>query len=271
MTTINDRIVFCVNKLVVSFLDGERLRVFQGTGFWIEHNGHPIIVTNRHNLDPELKFEGAGYRFSEVQVELRKWVGESATRETRIFTITKPRILLDEDADCCLIVDPDCGDVDSFRPICLPSASVADSAWLDRRARLMDRVHFIGYPLSPSGFKPWWDTGWGIPIAREASIASLPFIGFENPLVQTSSTANISDIVLVSGHSFGGCSGSPVVHTAETSKTGMRDSRIVGIMSGHLGDKDRYDRAVHGGLSFFTRSTSIWKLLDRSIQQNLLS
>ncbi|MFZ6182652.1 hypothetical protein [Nannocystis pusilla] len=265
MSSINDRVVFCISKLKVIFSDQESTRTFQGTGFWIEHRGRPYIVTNRHNVDPNLKYEGAGYTFVSIQVELRKWVQNSATQETRMFTIHEPTFFIDEDADCCLIDNPRYDEIESFHPICLPSTAIADSSWFEGRARLMDRVFFIGYPLSPTGLKPWWDTGWGVPIAREASIASLPFIEFENPLVQTSTTVKISDIILVSGHSFGGCSGSPVLHTAESFHLQEKDSRIIGIMSGHLGDKDRHDRAVHGGLSFFTRSTAIWRLLNRVV------
>lgn len=251
---INDRIIFCVSRLRATFDTGDRLRQCDGTGFWVQHGHCSLLVTNRHNVDPETRFEGAGYTFMGLEVELRSWDRTQARRETRWFSVDAPKVVQDARADCCVIVDPNLGCTGEFSMPRLPSSSLATATWFERHASLMDRVHFVGYPFSPTGLKPWWDTGWNVPIAREASLASLPFVPFENPLVK------FADTVLVSGHSFGGCSGSPVVHVSGGSAV-PAEARVVGIMSGHLGDKDSNDRAVHGGLSFFTRSTTIWKLI----------
>ena len=67
------------------------------------------------------------------------------------------------------------------------------------------------------------------------------------------------DALLLSGLSFSGSSGSPVVAHPER----MRTMRVLGVMSGHLPEAaDGRDRTlVHGGLSYMTRATSVRALI----------
>lgn len=248
--TINDAVVYCVARIRVDFEDDGRHFPYEGTGFWVRAQGRLVFVTNRHNLDPNLRFGSETERtLSSIEIEMRIWDGENATRETQYHEILSPSLAFDEQADCALVIDPN---IEGFHVVALPAEAIADDFWLENRLHLMDRVFFVGYPRSPSGKRQWWDTGWNLPVSREASIASLPSQSFENSLVA------LTDVTLVSGHSFSGSSGSPVIHPAEGG-----DGRIVGLMTGHLGDRDQYDIAVHGGLSYYTRSSAIWRLMKR--------
>ena len=126
----------------------------------------------------------------------------------------------------------------------------------------MDFVSFIGYPGS-NGLG-WWDQRWNTPIARMATIASNPAVPFTHDSIST------ADVTLVSGLSFSGSSGSPVLlHQKGLRTSGLvvdpafTPAMLLGIMSGHWWDvTEKPAMFKHSGLSYFTRATSISLLLD---------
>jgi hypothetical protein len=142
---------------------------------------------------------------------------------------------------------------------------------------LLDSVFFVGYPRSSKDEVPWWDTAWNLPIARDATIASVPELPFTNPKIR------MADVLLVSGLSLQGSSGSPVFTRQEQDvvvtnefehhgggaerpeRTRVRDVEpiLIGIMSGHLPDPEA-GPLKHSGLSYLTRSTTILDLIEKS-------
>jgi hypothetical protein len=97
-----------------------------------------------------------------------------------------------------------------------------------------------------------------------ATLASIPAVEFRNDAVKT------TEVMLVSGLSFSGSSGSPVLNQRKGIPPGgdINDpsyvpSKIIGIMSGHFWENpdDAPEMFRHSGLSYLTKSTAILALI----------
>ena len=212
---VNNILAFGVTRIRITFADdlGSTPRVAEGTGFYLDPGEEQPLtfVTNRHNIDPRMSSDmGPRWRTQMVELELR----ETIEGRPRIFTpeVTWCTVenlataVFADDAeqgpDCALIVDPQF----RKRPPQFRSMSAANRANLvgaeefEERFSLGDAVSFVGFP-SIEG-KPLWDTEWTFPISRPAWVASFPGIPYNNPKIGT------ADVLLVSGLSFSGSSGS---------------------------------------------------------------
>ncbi len=111
---------------------------------------------------------------------------------------------------------------------------------------------------------------------RQLPIARIAYIANESSKPYNNSAIKTSDVTLVSGLSFGGSSGSPVILMPKgigipTSFSPHVIPKIIGIMSGHARDILLDPRipensspllSAYSGLSYYTRSTSILELLQ---------
>jgi hypothetical protein len=235
---------------------------FSASGFWLATtDGHLLFVTNRHNVDPKLK-HGAGTSFALAAVELQ--VRRALDGKVAFHPVTNlsSSVWFAPSADCALIADPR-----------FAGAAMLDRGKIFREANLAepdvfpalqitDGASFIGYP----GFRgrAWWDQVADLPIARLATIASIPTTEFRNEAIKT------TDVMLVSGLSFSGSSGSPVLNHPKGLPPGgdVQDgshvpSKIIGIMSGHFWENpdDPPEMFRHSGLSYLTKSTAILELI----------
>jgi hypothetical protein len=271
MSGINKIVTFAVNRIKAKFTDscGDVHNII-GTGFWVElPSTKRIFVTNKHNVDPTLKFgESTDYELTEINIELRKTIKDQKKYfpETIFFPITDiaSSLFVSDDSDCAIIVPLDLtNDPSGFQPIMVFNKShLADENFHCEKVQIMDFASFIGFP-GQKGVN-WWDQKWKLPISRLASIASLPERPFNNDSIRT------ADVTLVSGLSFAGSSGSPVISHEKHERgvlTGSFDTmlippEILGIMSGHWWEENETPEMFkHSGLSYYTRSTSILKLI----------
>lgn len=141
-------------------------------------------------------------------------------------------------------------------------SEIATNDFLHNLVLPMDVASFIGYPGRKGN--PWWDELWQMSIARSVNIASVPAIPFSNTEIRT------SDVSLVSGLSFSGSSGSPIMSHEKGIRVGngliggtYAEPKLIGIMSGHWwGQESSAGMFFHSGLSYFTRSTAILELLN---------
>jgi hypothetical protein len=230
------------------------------------------FVTNMHNLDPRLKLgDETSYKMRRVEIELRRATGDHFHAETRFFTVANHReaLLSHRTADVAALVNPEF--VEStigFRWATFDKSLIASGDFLANSVVPMDVASFIGFPARKE--RPWYDELWHTPIARTVNIASWPKVPFKNAGIKT------TDVTLVSGLSFGGSSGSPIllhekgiefknVNDATINITGGNHvpPMIIGIMSGHWWGEEDLPTSMfyHSGLSYFTRSTAIHELL----------
>lgn len=247
-----------------------------GTGFWYTEDGfNRAFITNKHNLDPKLNPNlGEKYRLQNIEIELRKIEGkEKLTDETQFFAVTDYLgFFHSENADVSLIHLPQFEDADTKifqHSAALHGANqaLADESFLKDNVRMMDSCCFVGFPGSLGTKEEWWDKKGNFPIARNASIASRSDGYYKNEGIVT------NDVVLVSGMSFNGSSGSPVfsfqkglkgvLRMAGTEDENYVPPKLIGIMSGHWRTNEP-DMFKHGGLSYFTRSTSILHLIQQA-------
>ena len=273
MSGINDSLANAVTMLNVKFVTelGDEKNI-TCTAFAIATDtNRDVLVTNKHNLDPSLKLGvDTPYRLHSIQVLLRKrflalngqyqWMGNTAFYPLPSID----HIIHSADADVSIIY----GDysteanVDDFGLPHIFQSEIATEDFFADKLKLMDVASFIGYP-GKAGI-PWWNTGINYPIARTVNIASSPHLPFTNPSIIT------TDVILVSGLSFSGSSGSvvvshqkgysPISSTISFNDPNYAPPRLIGIMSGHWSEKEQ-DAFVHTGLSYLTRSTSILSLI----------
>jgi hypothetical protein len=203
------------------------------------------------------------YRIALVELQLRRRVGETYYSDNIFASVKSPNIWCHSKADVALIEAPQF-DIDTsaygYSPIEL--VDVADSKFFSAALGPMDVASFIGFPGRPK--EPWWDTGWDMGVARTVNLASHPGIPFTNPAIKT------TDVLLVSGLSFSGSSGSPVFSHEKGISVGQGFSggnyvaaKLIGLMSGHWwNDEPTVGMFFHSGLSYLTRSTAILELVN---------
>lgn len=272
MSGIDPEIIWSVARLYVEFtMPGETISA-SGTGFFVRRGDDSFYITNRHNVDPTLKFtEYTPYRLTQVRIVTHQKTDRRESPERARYDVPDfaERLVCHPAADVACFVNP----LSYARPkphnFTVPHVNfsdLADEAFFRDELSPMDTASFIGYP-SWKG-EEWVDRRWGAPIARAASIASVPELPFEHDDIKT------PDTVLVSGLSFNGSSGSPVISHQKGLPTGdgitgpFTPPRLIGIMTGSWKDSDK-EAALkppsmfqHSGLSFFTRATSILELLN---------
>lgn len=283
MVGIDQNIVFAITRLKTTFKDDiGNTESGIATGFWLSNSdakGKFIFVTNKHNVDPKLIFgEDANLKLHSLYIELRKIEGKNICSETDFFFVKnlEDSLFVADTADCAIIIEPEFENLkDGYEPIKIPSIyELASYSFLEEKVHLMDTVSFIGF----AGNKEvgWWDEEWNIPIARNASIASHSWKPFSNKNIKT------KDVMLVSGLSFSGSSGSPVfLHQKGTMPSGKDyfcepphyvPPTIIGIMSGHWWDDEVNTPAMfkkHSGLSYFTTSRSILELINNNLKSEI--
>lgn len=251
-----------VSRIVADMRDNfGQVRTGAGTGFWLLDGKDEYFITNRHNVDPVLRF-GAGtqYRLEMVRVLLRRnqgideWLPE--TEFAHVVNLEKS-LHCHPTADVALLKNPEHASIFGHSNFTMEELATDD--FFRNVLQPMDVASFLGYP--GEGRSEWWDTFWNVAIARTVYISSWPAIPFQNPGIKT------SDVILVNGLSFSGSSGSPVLSHRRPQPVGapFGPPRILGIMSGHWWDNpDDYPMFRHSGLSYFTRATAIREVIAQA-------
>jgi hypothetical protein len=264
MSGIHSSIFTAVCRLRITFHDGiGNQKTILGTGFWCKLDQGNALVTNKHNLDPRLKLgDDTVFLLSRVEVQLRRMVGAQLFPETAFFEVQNVNdvVRLHAAADVAALLNPTF-DAEGFGFNWFSLPDIADQNYLANSASAMDIASFIGFPGLNGN--QWWDEQWQTPIARVSNIASWPASPFINAGIKT------GNVCLVSGLSFSGSSGSPIVLHEKGIRVGggltggnYIAPKVIGIMSGHWwGTESPGDMFFHSGLSYFTRSTSILELL----------
>jgi hypothetical protein len=110
MHGLNPSLLFASVRLRSTFADDiGNERAAGGTGFWIQCDAGPVLVTNRHNLDPSWLFPDVdGLRLVSLAVELRHYrVEPKASNITKMFEVELGAgVHQHADADCAIIVSP---------------------------------------------------------------------------------------------------------------------------------------------------------------------
>jgi hypothetical protein len=264
MSGINPDIFTAVCRLRIFLIDdiGNSKEIY-GTGFWVKTDSDIFFVTNKHNLDPTLKLgKETRFKLDKVYLQLRRMVGANLFPETNFFIVNnlEKSVTCHPSADVAVITNPEI-DSGNFGYNWFNKNEIADSAYLSKQVLPMDIASFIGFPGNTG--RPWWDELWQIGIARVVNIASNPSIPFTNTGIRT------ANVTLVSGLSFSGSSGSPIILHQKGFKaappievSGYVQPKLIGIMSGHWwNEEEKSDLFFHSGLSYFTRSTSILELI----------
>lgn len=265
MPGINKEILHSVVRLRMVFVDDAlNVKNVGATGFWLQTNqGNKIIVTNRHNLDAKLKLGSATtFELKKFEVELREHRDTQYFPGRNYFEVDlsdNPVRFMDLD-DCAIIANPQFDQTtDGYGYTLFREEDIADSDFFKDKLQVMDTVSFFGYPEN------WYDQKWVFPTSRTAFIASLPLLDFTHVDVITGRTC------LVSGMSFGGNSGSPIMSHRKSfappdgkENAEYAPAKLIGIMSGHWWDEAPVNGMfAHSGLSYFTKSTALLNLIRR--------
>lgn len=263
MSGIAPYVVFHVNQIYISFTDDiGNFKQICGTGFWVNKNGRHYFVTNAHNIDPRMKLgPSTKLRLDKLKIRLRTQISGEWIADTTLYEVDLANSQLSKHPTADVVVIENVRFIDlkpSMTYSCFKYDDLASQQFFATSLNPMDIASFIGFP-GKTGIA-WYDEIWNLAIARTVNIASYPRIGFSNSKIET------SDVMLVSGLSFSGSSGSPVISHEKGIKLGEGLSgcnyvppKLIGIMSGHhWSDTDAF---LHSGLSYLTRSTAILEML----------
>ena len=278
MTGINDNeIIRGIFQISAEFSCdiGNPLKKVTGTGFFVSNDKNRLFfITSKHNLDPSLKLgNDTTYKLTKISLRLRKKYDSFLLLETKWIPLKNCDSI--KHSLCCdvsaiynfEIDDSEKINIHEYQPNPFPFSEIADSGYFNKNISMMDQASFIGFPGEKNG---WWDQEGDFPIARTVNIASYPKKAFKNASVKT------GDAVLVSGLSFSGSSGSPILfhqkgifinpsQNIEIKNDGYVPPKIIGIMSGHWWDETSTPemfKHTHSGLSYFTKSTAICDLIN---------
>lgn len=239
-----------------------------GTGFALTHRNNFVFATNRHMVDPRIFDEKTKLKLSEMFLWCRRTSSPTVNSSPERFAVGLPQasVTLHSTADVAIISNIQLFDSGNNKPIINPilEESLASAEFFSNDIGVGDSCVFIGYPSNKSN-QPWWDTALGLPIVRLANIASYPRIDFTNEAIKSSHAR------LVTGLSFSGSSGSPILNLGGQFRTkegfislpGAITPKIIGIMAGHWWDDNKQTPEMlrHTGLSYFISSLAILELL----------
>lgn len=216
-SSIASHALFFTNQIEVSFAnDIGNHRNIRGTGFWVEKEGSHYFVTNAHNVDPGMKLgSDTQLRLHNLKISLRRKIGDTWYAETAACEVELARTFKKhKSADVAVIKDPKfIKKHDGLTYGCFSYGDIAGESFFKDHVNVMDNASFIGFP--GKGGLPWYDDSWNLAIARTVNIASHPAIPFSNKGIPT------SDVMLVSGLSFSGSSGSPVLSHSKPGRSAV--------------------------------------------------
>lgn len=276
-----------ISRIRTTFIDDiGNIKTGIGTDFWIQFTSPDILtfVTNHHNVNIGLKSPHLQkFTLGQIEIEIRPTFCNESNNSIGFATVQYNDLIFHPTADIAMICSPFL--TTHFNKKCTVSCLeahqwLADESFFNDYIGIGADLAFLGYPQS------FCDQEYYFPIARHAIVASYPSIPFKHKKILT------TNIVLVSGLSFQGGSGSPVfVASRGTKINGDKGSvessdycppRLIGVMTGHLQeitpkvdtantsiisqDLDTvhgYELERHSGLSYFTKSTSIWELFNQ--------
>jgi hypothetical protein len=243
------------------------IKTVSGTGFALKHGDNFILVTNRHMVDPSFVNATYTHKINKMFLWCRRtdaWTTDSPSEKFEVG-VSQLRIISHPSADAALILGVQLLNIGS-PPIINPmmEESLADEEFFSQEIGVADPCVFIGYP---NPINPWWDTALGLPIVRLANIASYPHRDFINETIKSTHAR------LVTGLSFSGSSGSPILNLGSHFRTkqgfislpGAITPKIIGIMAGHWwnDNKEIPEMLRHTGLSYFVSSIAILELLAK--------
>lgn len=246
------------------------LKSAYGTGIALIHKNELAFVTNRHIVDSSLKYPDTKLLLSEMFIWCRRKSNPSIDFPPEKFKVAVDiaKVLTHSTADVAVISNIKFYDAEANNPIINPilEETLAKQDFFKNEITASDPCVFIGYPANNINH-PWWDTELGLPIVRLANIASHPKYDFKNDNIRSTHAR------LVTGLSFSGSSGSPILNLGSQlkSKDGYISPpnpitpKIIGIMGGHWWEDNKQipEMLKHTGLSYFITSIAISELLEK--------
>jgi len=267
VSDVPESVIFATTRVQSTFSsEYNPARTWTATGFFVDCGGWSALVTNRHVVDPSLTPKLTGWKLERLEIQVRRGANTEHQPEVEFVEadLGRSKIICSKEADVAAIgVALVYGEHEHLTFGDIDIANIADEAFLCERARLMDLASFVSF--ASSGKTTWWDERWNTPIARLASLASLPSRPYYNNSIKT------ADVGLVSGLSFTGSSGSPLflhakgMRNMSVANASYQEPKLIGLMSGHweLADERAPEMFQHSGLSYYTRATAIRDVIER--------
>ena len=251
------------NRIDVRFDNGAETKHVSGSGFWlaIEPTMKVVFITNRHVVDMAYKckkYIGEGYQPSRLTVSSH---GSDPYHQGVVADLERDidiRVHSSYGVDIAIVTK---WEYRREHPLVIRASKLlADQSYLDGLP--------WGAQVSFASFQAWRDSNTQKPILRTGIVSSDPRDDYVSDMVDRKSA------LLLEAFSFSGSSGSPLIANAFglqlepgtlSGGPGFREARIIGIMCGHI--PNREDRAVassmHVGLSYCHKSTMLLEMLSQ--------
>jgi len=238
---LNNSFLYSACRIISKFSNKVDTIIFTGTGFFVEKDANPYLITNRHMVDiqyMDYTNQYTGFKLIEFTIDNR-----------RRDHVTK----LPTD-----IVDIKIANINEFvfsEEFSIPFSLIATEDKINNQLSVCDFVAFPGFP-------DWYDKRNNIPILRTGALASDPRFNYSN------TTDFKGNCIAFEAFSFGGSSGSPVFAIQKGFKVGLglqvpdnfyREILLIGINAGHFITTEGH----HSGISYLYKSSEILKLINK--------
>ena len=257
---LNNSVLYAAKKITTIVSNGTDTKECRGTGFFIEKDGHVILVTNRHMVEPWYGNPGlVGYSVQAFEIESYQDYADIGNPQLinagRIQNYNE--FVFDNnplnDVACLANIKLESGDMTIHAHI--REELVADDHWINEKLSVCDTIAYPGFPK-------WYDRRNNTPIFRMGTIASDPRLDYSS-----AHNAPKASLIAYEGFSSGGSSGSPVfaiqkgfpVGDGITTPEGFyREVKLIGINAGHFTSQEG-----HSGISYFYKASVIKDIIDR--------
>lgn len=257
---INNTYLYSAKKIIARWSNGIDCIELRGTGFFIDKDGDPILITNRHVVEPgydDRKYEK--FNVVDMRFETISTTGNDAAPQVlSIASIVNYKDFVfhpnpNNDVACLKHLQISGGNTISVS-FSIPYSMLATSEWIASKLLVCDTIAYPGFP-------EWYDRQNNTPIFRIGTIASDPRLNYSY-IPGAPDAARIA----YEGFSTGGASGSPVFAIQRGFPTGgairapegfYREVKLIGINAGHFNDQKG-----HSGISYLYKSSAIHDIID---------
>lgn len=266
---LGNEYLYAVTRLQCICRKGSEVRTYFGTGFFIDKEHKPYLITNRHVAEPS--YNDASYEgcvLESIILHNRKYNSDTHKVDLEECKIVEWKLVLPNDLNDDVACFFDLQGTTPFSVTCyIPFTFLAPKEIFEAEISVCDFIAFIGFPAV-------YDHKNNLPILRTGTISSDPRLDYSY-----SEAKDIGHVIAYEAFSKHGSSGSPVFALQKGFRVGgaistcdgfYRKVYLIGINAGSvtqtvkLKDDLKYDE--HQQLSYMYKSYIVITLIEEAEQ-----
>ena len=266
---LTNQFLYAVTQLQCTCQKGSDIKRYTGTGFFIEKDKIPYLITNRHVAEPGYKDPSLeGYKLKEIVFHNRKYNEQTHKVDLEECHIVVWNLQVPEDPNDDVACLYKLGGLRPFSGVScfIPMSFLATKEALQEKISVCDFIAFIGFPEV-------YDHKNNLAILRTGTISSDPRLDYS-----FSKEIDLGHVIAYEAFSKDGSSGSPVFalqkgfsiegNFLKASEGFFREVCLVGINAGCLTQtvelKEDIKYKEHQQLSYMYKSDLIIDLIEKA-------